>query len=73
MISRYSICNGEKHFSTDGLQKYLAFISTRGIHWISKDGNDGKIESWKSTGIWKESIKNLHTSDIGFAPKVTDD
>ena len=45
LINKYSILNGAKSFSSDGLQNYLVFIPTRRIYWISKDGSDTKIES----------------------------
>ena len=45
-------------------------MTTRHIYWISKHGSGGKIESWKSTGILEESIKNPHTSDSSFTPNV---
>ena len=51
LMNNYSIFNGAKDFTSDGLQKCLVFVSTRGIYWISKDGSDIKIESWKSTGM----------------------
>ena len=34
MINKNSILNGEIYFSSDKLQNYLVFISTRRIHWI---------------------------------------
>ena len=55
------------------LQNYLVFISTRRFYWISKDGSDSKIESWKFAGMSQESIKNSQTSDISFAPKLIGD
>ena len=73
MINKYSILNGAKFFCSDGLQNYLVFIPTRCIYWISKDGSDRKIESWGSTGMSQECIKNLRTSDITFTPKSIDD
>ena len=51
LMNNYSIFNGAKDFTSDGLQNCLVFVSTRGIYWISKDGSDSKIESWKSTGM----------------------
>ena len=47
MINKYNILNGEKYFSSDGLQNYLVFTSTRLINLISN--NSDKI------------IENLHT------------
>ena len=51
MISKYSIFNGAKYFSSEGLQNYLVFISTRHINLISKDGNDKRINFGVTT--WK--------------------
>ena len=61
LINKYSILNGGKYFSSDGLQNYLVFISTRRIYRISKDGSNNKTELWGSTGMSQESIKNMHT------------
>ena len=51
MINKYSIFNGAKYFSSDGLQNYLVFISTRHINLISKDGSDRRISF--GVTIWK--------------------
>ena len=66
-MNKSSILNGEKYFSSNGLQIYLVFISARRIEIISN--NTSNIKSWCSIGMLQESIKNPHTSDIGFAPK----
>ena len=55
------------------ITNFLVLISTRHIFWISKDGSDSKIESWKSTVMSEESIKNPHILDISFAPKLIGD
>ena len=72
MINKYSILNGAKCFSSDGLQNYLVFISTRRIEWIINNGRYSRIESWESTEMSQESIKNPHTSVVNFAPKLID-
>ena len=64
LINKYSILNGAKYFSLNGLQNYLVFISTRRIEFISN--NTSNIESWGSTGMLRERIKNPHTSDVNF-------
>ena len=68
MINKYSILNGAKYFSPDRLQNYLVFILTRCIYWISNDNYIIKL--WGSTGMSQESVKNPHTLDINFAPKL---
>ena len=68
MINQYSILNGAKYFFSDRLQDYLVFVSTKRIDLISR-GSD-KIESWGSAEMLQESIKNSHTSDTTFAPKL---
>ena len=60
LINKYSIFNGAKKFSSDGLQNYLVFIPATRIYCISKNGSNSKIESWKSTGVSVGSIKNVH-------------
>ena len=72
-INKYSIPNGKKYFSSDGLQSCLVLILTRRIYWISKNGSCSKIESGKSTGMSEKSIRNSHTSDIIFAPNLLGD
>ena len=71
MINKYSILNEAKCFSSGRLQNYFVFMVTRRIYWISKDGSDKKNESWGSAGMSLKSIKNPHTSDITFAPKLS--
>ena len=44
LINKYCILNGAKYFSSDGLQNYLVFMSSRRIYWISKGASDSKIE-----------------------------
>ena len=73
LIDKCSILNGANYFSSDELQNYLVFISTTRIYWISKDGSNSEIESWKSTEMSRESIKTWHTSDISFALKLNFD
>ena len=68
MINNYSILNRAKYFSSDRLQNYLVLLSNRCIEFISNNTN--KIESCGSTGMSEERIKNLHTSDNTFIPKL---
>ena len=73
LINKYSILIGAKYLSSNRLHNYLVFVSTRLVNFISKASSDRKIELWGSTGILQESIKNLDTSDITFAPNLIDD
>ena len=73
LVGKYSILNGAIFFSSDRLHNYLLFISTRPIFWISKDGSKSKIESWNSTIMSDQSIKNPHTSYISFASNMIKD
>ena len=43
--NKYSILNGAKYFSSDGLRNYLVYISNRSIYWIIKDGCESKNKS----------------------------
>ena len=70
MINKYSILNGAKYFSSNGLQNDLVFISNRCIEFISNDSDNTELCS--STGMSQKSIKNQHTSDINFSPKMID-
>ena len=66
MINKYSILNGGKYPSLDGLQHYLAlqlFID----HFSNE--ND-KIDLWKSKGMSRESITLPSTTDKSYYPEV---
>ena len=65
LINKFSILNGAKY---NGLQNYLVFISTRYIKTINNSTSN--IESWISTGMSQESIKNPHASGANSAPKI---
>ena len=57
LINKYSIPNGAKYFSSNGLQNYLVFVSTSdNLEYVSNNSN--KIESKNSIGTSSESIKN---------------
>ena len=51
LINEYSILNEAKYFSSNGLQKYIVFITTRHIEFISDGGRYSKIKSWGSAGM----------------------
>ena len=66
MINKYSILNGAKYFSPDGLQNYLVFQL---IFTCCSTEND-KIESWTSKGMSRERITPLPTTGKNFYPDV---
>ena len=66
MIIKYSILNGVKYFSLDGSQNYLVF-KPLSSYLSSKTG---KIHSWWSKGMSKESIKTTSTTDNGVDPET---
>ena len=66
MINKYSIFNGAKYFSLDGLQSYLVFQSSCG-YFLAKNG---RIDSWKPNGMSRESITTLSTTDKSFYAEV---
>ena len=69
LINKYSIPNGAKYFSSNGLQNYLVFVSTSdNLEYISNNSN--KIESKNSIGTSSESIKNWHTLHAAFFPEL---
>ena len=68
MINKFSILNWAKY---NGLQNFLVFISARYIKTINN--NTSNIESWVSTGMSQESLKNPHALDANSAPKIIHD
>ena len=71
MINKYSILNGAKYFSSNGLQNYLVFLPNN-LHTKYISNNDNEIESFTSIGMSQKSIKNSHTSDTTFSPELID-
>ena len=60
---------GKSHFEDDGSQNYLVFqITCRYFNTVSN--NDSNILSWKSKGLFDESIKPPSTSNIMLNPSV---
>ena len=57
LINEFSILNGAKYFSSDGLQKYLVFISARRIYQINKDGSDKKLNRGNLRKCQKKVLK----------------
>ena len=73
MINKYNIFNEGKYFSSNGLQKYLVFMKTRYIKFISNSGRNSRIESWGSTGMSGEKIKKSTYFRCCFFPKLIGD
>ena len=71
MINKYSVLNGAKYFSSNGLENYFVVLLNN-LHTEYISNNINKIELLSSIGMSQESIKNLHTSDTTFSPEMTD-
>ena len=68
-MNKYSILNGAKYFSIDGLQNYLVFITFSKYAFILEIGKNDNISSWKSTGLSEEKIINPYESDTLIFPQ----
>ena len=68
LISKYSIFNGAKYFSSDGFQNNLVFISTRRIYWISKDGGDSKFNRENLQEYYKKVLETRILQTLVFLP-----
>ena len=53
---------GKSHFENDGTQNYLVF-QTVYRYFKTVGANDSNISSWKSKGLFDESIKPPTTSN----------
>ena len=70
MIDKFSIINGAKYFFLGIFQNYLVFIPAKiNIKYFT---STSQVESCKSNGISKESIKNITNSGSNFAPSFLD-
>ena len=58
---------GKSHFEEDGAQNYLAFQS---IHRYFKISNKKYISSWKSKGLFDETVTPYATSDNSLTPWI---
>ena len=67
LISKYSILNGAKHFSSDGSENYLVLTSTS--EYITYFSSNDNIYSWKYKEMSEENINNPSTPDNSFVPK----
>ena len=70
MIDKFSILNGAKYFSLVTFQNYLVFILTK--NYIKYFSGTSWLESWKSNGMSKGSIKSITKSDSNFASTFVD-
>ena len=55
LINKYSILNGAKYFSLDGLQKYIVFWESQ-VQFAA----GMKVYSWKSTGMSHTTLENTY-------------
>ena len=70
LISKVSILNGAKYFSSGIFQNYLVFIPAKKcIKYFSRITC---FDSWKSNGMSEESIENITKSHSNFAPTFVD-
>ena len=60
---------GKSHFEEDGTQNYLVFQPL--IKYLKLIANIDYISSWKSKGLYAETIKPPSTSDNSLTPGVS--
>ena len=65
MISKFSIFNGAKYFSSGMFQNYLVFIPAK--KYIKYFSGTTQIILRKSNGISEENVENITISDSNFA------
>ena len=70
LVSKFSILNGAKYFSSGIFQNYLVFIPTK--KYIKYFSGTTRIDSWKSNGMSEENIESITKSDRNFAPTLVD-
>ena len=63
-----SYFRGKSHFEEDGTQNYLVFQPIN--RYFKVIANKLYISSWKSKGLFNETIKPLATSDNSVAPLI---
>ena len=70
LITKISILNGAKYFSSEIFQNYLAFIPDE--KYIKYFNDTTRIDLWKSNGMSEVNIENITKSDSNFAPTFLD-
>ena len=65
MISKFSIFNGAKYFSSGMFQNYLVFIPAK--KYIKYFSGTTQMILRKSNGISEENVENITISDSNFA------
>ena len=70
MINDYSVLNGWKYFSSNGLNNYLVFIAVNKYFSFIEALREFINENLKKMS--EETIKNLSTPDNNLAPKWID-
>ena len=61
---------GKSHFEEDGVQNYLVFQPIIRYFKVNTITNPDYVSSWKSKGLFAESIKPPTTSDNSLAPEL---
>ena len=60
----------EQKYSPGIFKNYLVFIPAK--KYIKYFSGTTQIDSWKSSGMWKENVENITKSDSNFAPTFVD-
>ena len=58
-----SCFHGKSYFEDDGIKNYLVFQPIYKYFKMVANTNTCQVTSWKSKGMFDESIKSLSTSD----------
>ena len=61
---------GKSHFEEDGTQNYLVFQPIIRYFKVNTITNPDYVSSWKSKGLFAESIKPPTTSDNSLTPAL---
>ena len=70
MISRFSILNGAKYFSSGIFQNYLVFIPAK--KHVKYFSGTARIDLWKSNEMSEKIIESITKPDSNFAPIFVD-
>ena len=60
---------GKSHFEEDGTQNYLVFQPL--IRYFKLNDSTGRISSWKSKGLFAETIEPPSTSNFSISPQFS--
>ena len=70
LISRFSILNGAKYFSSGIFQNYLVFIPAK--KHVKYFSGTARIDLWKSNEMSEKIIESITKPDSNFAPIFVD-